>query len=100
MQKQWYSIGNYNQIECGNCNKIQGNVVSMDHHSGECPDCKIECIWYDLGNGKGIQIISSNAPIEIQSFIKWSQKELDELEFLNLIIAFETLGNEVNTQNI
>ena len=95
MIKNWYSLGNYERTECTNCSKEQSNIASLDHHPMICPNCQIECIWYDLGSGRTIQIVPSLAPIEFRLFIKWSQKELDELEFLELIMAFEELGQAI-----
>ena len=56
-----------------------------------CPTCKIECIWYDCGKRKVVQLIPSFAPKEFQMFIKWAQEELDEIEFVELLVAFEEL---------
>ena len=96
MIKNWYNLGTYEQIKCSNCNKKQHDIQTMDYHPMICPECQIECIWFDLGNEKVLQIIPSFAPKEFRMFIQWSQKELDELEFIELIVAFEELGKAIN----
>lgn len=95
MTNKWYSLGKQNGITCSNCNSIHKNIGVLDHHSTICPECKIECVWYDLGNNKVIQIIPSLAPNQFIKFIKWSQQELDELEFLELLVTFEELNKAI-----
>jgi hypothetical protein len=98
MIENWYNLGTYKEIKCRNCGKEQHDVQAMDHHSTTCPSCKIECIWYDMGEGKVLQVIPSLASLEFRMFIEWSQKELDELEFLELIVTFEELGKVIKTK--
>lgn len=97
--KSWYSLGNYEKIKCSNCGTEQCNIQALDHHLMICPACQIQCIWYDLGNRKVLQVIPSFAPIEFRKFIQWSQQELDELEFTELIVSFEELGKAINNKN-
>ena len=94
MSKNWYSLGNYKKIKCGNCNAEFSEHGFLDHHSGICPVCQIECIWYNLDTNKVIQIIPNFAPPEFKLFIRWAQKELDELEFDILLTTLEQLGKE------
>jgi hydrogenase maturation factor HypF (carbamoyltransferase family) len=93
---KWYSVGSYNEIMCSNCKFIHANLHDMDHHARICPNCNIECIWFDLGNEKAIQIIPNFAPAEFKRFIEWAQKELDELEFVNLLVLFEELNHAID----
>lgn len=95
MIRDWYTLGTYNDIKCMNCRVTQNDIQSMDHHMMICPNCLIECIWYDLGNKRVIQIIPSLAPEVFRSFMQWAQKELDELEFIELFISFEKLGKVI-----
>ncbi len=77
----------------GNCDNQFVGLETLDHHSGICPSCNIECIWFSFKEGKTLQIIPKYAPKEFLSFIEWSQRELDELEFLELIVSFEEIAN-------
>jgi len=95
MDYNWYSLGDYNSTQCGNCNSKIENAHAVDHHSGICPECKIQCIWFDIGKNKVLQIIPDKASKEFKKFIEWAQLELDELEFVELISSFEELGELV-----
>lgn len=70
MNNHWYSIGTYKHTKCVNCGTIHIDLARLDHHSGICPHCKIECIWYDLGEGKSIQIVPAFAPTPFLNFIQ------------------------------
>jgi hypothetical protein len=61
-----------------------------------CPNCQIQCVWYDFGKSRVLQVIPSLAPTIFRSFIEWSQSELDELEFIELMLSFEELGNAID----
>lgn len=100
MNKTWYTLGTYENIECANCGFINKDVQSLDHHPSICPKCQIECIWYDLGKRKVIQIIPDHAPPEFNKFIKWAQKELDEIEFVELFVAFEELAKKIEAGSV
>lgn len=93
--KNWYKVSRKNKSICGNCEKSFDKVVSLDHHSGYCPNCQIECIWFYFEENKTLQIIPEYAPKEFVLFIKWAQNELDELEFLELIVSFEEISKSL-----
>ncbi|GAA3518927.1 hypothetical protein GCM10022393_36330 [Aquimarina addita] len=92
MKKKWYQIGILDKNLCSNCNSEFQGLQTLDHHSQICPSCKIECIWFSFKNEKTLQIIPEFAPKEFQTFIKWAQKEFDEIEFLELILSFEEIA--------
>jgi hypothetical protein len=93
MNKRWFSVGSSDEVICANCDVLQKGIYSHDHHPCICPNCKIDCFWYDVVSGRTLQIIPEYAPNEIKQFIQWAQSELDELEFLELIVHFEQLSN-------
>ncbi len=92
MKKEWLIKGDHKKINCGNCGKTQTAISTMDHHSGICPDCNINCIWYYLTNENVAQIIPEFAPNSVKLFIEWCQSELDELEMIELIVELENIG--------
>ncbi|NVK53819.1 MAG: hypothetical protein HWD85_12860 [Flavobacteriaceae bacterium] len=94
--KNWYKINNHDKNICGNCEVEFEGLQTLDHHSTRCPNCNIESIWFYFERGRTLQIIPENAPKEFLAFIKWSQKELDELEFLELIVSFEEIARAIN----
>ena len=97
--KEWFTLGSYESIKCLNCGTVHSDIASLDHHSGICPNCNIECIWFDLGNGKQIQVIPEFAPNPMREFIWWAQKELGELEFLELIVSLEEINSKLRELN-
>lgn len=89
---EWYRFSENNESVCVNCEYVNLGLNVLDHHMSVCPNCGVECIWFDMGFGKGVQIIPENAPKEMRLFILWSQSNLDEIEFVELVVAFEALG--------
>lgn len=96
MKKNWYKIGISEINTCGNCESEFRGLADLDHHSSVCPNCEIECIWYYIDKEKSLQIIPKYAPSEVKMFIDWAQKELDEIEFIELISSFESIVKEIN----
>lgn len=37
------------------------------------------------------QIVTSEAPRHVKAFVEWSQKNLDELEFSEILVLFEDI---------
>ncbi len=91
--KNWYKVSKSNKNICGNCNGQFEGLQSLDHHSGICPECRIDCIWFSFKDDKTLQVIPEYAPKGFLIFIRWAQKELDELEFLELVVSFEEIAN-------
>ncbi len=83
----WFSYCSleHSVIRCAACKfNIPVEVVSLDHHPRWCPSCHAECFLFALDDGY-LQIIIEQAPLEVQKAIRWAQKNLDEIEFVNLI---------------
>ncbi len=95
---KWYTISNHHKNKCGNCSKTFEGLATLDHHYGICPNCKIQCIWFGLKNKQTLQIIPKHAPKSFSRFLKWTQNELDEIEFLELIVSFEEIASSISTQ--
>lgn len=93
----WFSISSKNKlITCADCNnEFDLKDPFLDHHPSGCPICKVECAYLDWKNRK-IQIIMQNAPPTIFEFIRWMQKHLDELEYVELFSTFESIDNEIS----
>ena len=80
------------QIVCPRC----GNIVTLDapaldHHSGWCPKCSVECLFFSFSDSH-IQIVLEDAPSELRSVIRWMQDNFDELEFLCAVTALEQIA--------
>ncbi|WP_420571671.1 hypothetical protein [Kordia sp.] len=100
MENKWYTISNRYKNLCGNCKFESKGLQNLDHHNSICPNCNIECIWFSFEKDKTLQIIPKYAPEQFQKFISWSQNELDELEFLELIVNIEELAKNIGNENI
>lgn len=96
MIDNWMSIGDYSGVKCINCNVLIKDAHAVDHHSGYCPNCQEESIFFDFGENRVLQIALEKSPSTFQKFIKWSQVELDELEIVELIVAFEEMSNKTS----
>ena len=94
MRKKWLTKGNHQQICCGNCDSIQNEIATMDHHPSICPSCGINCIWYFITAKNVVQIIPEFAPYSVRQFIEWCQSELDELDMVELIVELENIGKK------
>lgn len=91
---KWYSVENEKGLACCRCGAFfEKGALILDHHPSICPNCNVECLLYDWE--KGIQIVTEDAPYEMQHFIRWAQKELDELEFLELLVGFEEIAKKL-----
>ena len=95
MEKEWYSLGINGNNYCGNCKQTFKNLESLDHHMRICPNCKIACVWFTFKENKNLQIIPEYAPEVFKKFIEWAQEELDELEFLELIVNYEEIAEVI-----
>lgn len=86
----WISIGNKEEVSCITCKEIIPNSGFIDHHGGVCPNCKIQCVFFYIAFDveRLIQVVPSKAPSSLKKFIYWAQKNLDELEFIELLVSF------------
>lgn len=92
----WFSIGDDKGVVCCGCNSyIKMSYGGLDHHPSKCPNCGLNCVLI-LWN-KWIQISTNQAPNHFKSFIYWAQKELDELEFVELLSNFEEIAEQINS---
>ena len=97
VNSNWFSISKSGEthLNCINCkSKINVEIKYLDHHPAICPHCNVKCTYLDWKNRK-IQIIPANAPPEFQIFIKWMQEDLDELEYVGLMVCFEEIGDKI-----
>jgi hypothetical protein len=96
MNQKWFQYGDWKSITCVNCTDIIEDMTWSDHQPRICPSCNIECIYYDMGNRRMVQIVPEFAPETFQAFLNWTRKELDEIEVVELFCAFEALGSSRN----
>ncbi len=92
----WYSIGAPNStiIRCASCGyEVDLLFPELDHHPRVCPSCGVECAFLDWKGTKIIQIVPKNAPPVIAKLVQWMQENLSELEYVELVIAFEEISH-------
>ena len=95
-QNRWYSISHSNgtSITCVSCqNEIQLSPF-LDHDPCICNFCEVKCVFLDWKQRK-IQIIPELAPDAVCEFIIWMQKELDELEYVELFSSLEEIDEQI-----
>lgn len=96
----WLAIGSRAQgVQCVSCTSNIAEFIGVDHHPRICPYCKVESFFFDLGNSKLVQILPHEAPNVVRRFIRWSQNELDELEFLGLMVHIELIAEQIGGGN-
>jgi hypothetical protein len=79
---------------CGN--NIDAVFPSLDHHPRVCPACGVESLFLSLKEAS-LQIVPGLAPPELTRALRWAQSELDELEFLNVLISLEEIAEAIHT---
>jgi hypothetical protein len=91
VQQTWYSysLPNGTTLCCAVCkNEFNLYYPTADHHPRICPACGVECAFLNW-KGRIVQIVMENAPRPLAEGIRWAQKRLDELEYVELICALE-----------
>jgi hypothetical protein len=90
----WFSFGapGGTALRCAECGSaIDLGVPAADHHPGACPACRAESVFLTW-KGRAAQVVMKNAPPALAAAIRWTQKQLDELEFVELLCALEELS--------
>ncbi|MEK8019923.1 MAG: hypothetical protein VSS75_023880 [Candidatus Parabeggiatoa sp.] len=98
----WFSYCSleHSVIRCAACQfNIPVEMVSLDHHPRWCPSCHAECFLFVLDD-RYLQIIIEKAPLDVQKAIRWAQKNLDEIEFVNLIASLEDIFQTVKLSGV
>src|SRR5947209_3485461 len=90
----WFSLSSTGStaLRCAECsNSFDLGGPSADHHSAVCPICGVECIYLDWKE-RIIQVVLKNAPPVFAKAIKIMQDRLDELDYVELLVALEELA--------
>lgn len=97
-EQKWFSLSppGGHALECAICARtieLEGPV--LDHHPGACPHCAAEAAflrWKD----RTLQVVPARAPAAFAAFLRWAQQQLDELEYVELLCAFETIADAMS----
>src|SRR5438128_1704384 len=93
-QASWYAYSSSRgtDLRCAACqNDIELGFPTADHHPRVCPACGIECAFLNWRD-RIIQILMDRAPRPLVEALRWSQKHLDELEYVELLCALEEIA--------
>ncbi len=85
----WLSSSFRNDATCPCCrSSLEGYAPSADHHATKCIRCGETLVV--ISSPKRSSLVAINhCPPELKSFLKWTQENLDELEFVGLIVQLE-----------
>ena len=93
-KQNWYaySLPDCTTLRCAACkNEFDLRYPTADHHPRICPVCGVECAFLNW-KGRIVQIVIDNAPQPLVAWMRWAQKHLDELEYVELICALEEIS--------
>jgi hypothetical protein len=95
-----YSLPNSTTLRCACCtNEIDLQFPTADHHPRVCPACGIACAFLNWKD-RVIQIVTSDAPRPLVEVIRWTQKHLDELEYVELLCALEEMAEAMKGERV
>ena len=78
-------------IACPRCTALcTTSVPFMDHHPRVCTSCGVESFLFTMSEFH-LWVATASAPPVVQRFTRWAQAELDELEFVELIVELEAV---------
>lgn len=99
-RQAWYAVSapNGTTFRCAECgNEFDLGVPGADHHPAVCPVCGAESAFL-MWKGRTIQVVMKKAPCALARAIRWSQQNLDELEYVELMCALEEIAGSLQAQ--
>jgi hypothetical protein len=96
-QQAWFALSpsDSTALRCAACANEVDLGSTADHHPRVCPACGVESAFLNW-KGRTVQIVMRSAPRTLAEAIRWSQQNLDELEYAELLCAFEEIADAVN----
>ena len=94
----WFAWGSEGttRLQCAVCRTdIELESATADHHPRVCPACGVECLFIDW-KGRPVQIVTDRAPQALADGVRWAQRQLDELEYVELLCALEEIAGALN----
>ena len=78
-------------ILCPRCGqRTSTEVPFIDHHISECTSCSARTFWWSFGQHH-VRVSVDDAHPSFKHFLLWANEELDEVEFLELMVVFEEI---------
>ena len=89
----WFTLAS-RESEHGPCPRcgqpLSNEVPSLDHHLFECMHCSARIFRWSFDR-QDLRISVDDAPTTVKQFLFWANEALDELEFVELVVAFEEM---------
>ena len=98
----WQSVSEPGEtrLVCANCGKeVDLLYPSVDHHPSVCPACDIPCLFFSWKN-QLVQVLPNLAPDALRRMIEWAQRELNELEFIDILVAIDQIATGLTARSV
>ena len=99
MGGNWFTIHRSaaHSFECPSCRLVfdMGHACA-DHHPSVCPGCGVASVHWSARGGN-LTIVPAVAPEPVRRAIEWAQRDLNELDAVELWIALEELFTRSET---
>lgn len=102
MSIRWFAFSDdgTNALRCASCGEmVDLGEPTADHHLRLCPACRVGCVFLNWKE-RTVQIVISTAPSQLRRAIEWAQRDLDELDYVELLCALEELHDSLLRQEI
>ena len=88
----WFSVSTDRTVQCPACDRTFEIGPRIDHHPGSCPVCGIDCVFLNW-RGRLVMMLPGRSPQVVGQLLRWMQKNLDELEYAELIVALDEVAS-------
>jgi predicted RNA-binding Zn-ribbon protein involved in translation (DUF1610 family) len=94
----WFSFSSPGNttLRCAACGQEVDLGPTADHHPQHCPNCGVESAFLNW-KGRTLQIVPTNAPPAFVAVLRWAQRHLDELEYVEFVCAVEEIADSIST---
>ena len=94
---RWFAVSSpeTNLLRCVACEDEINVWPSLDHHPAICPRCGIESAFLNW-ESRIIQIVPKYAPPSFVAMLKWMQKHLDEIEYVEFLCSLAEVAKALN----
>jgi hypothetical protein len=95
----WFSVSRPGStiMRCAACAaEIDLGGPHVDHHPRVCPQCGIPCAYLNWKDHM-IQVLPEASPGRFGEALAWLQANFDELDYVELLCAFEEIAEALAT---
>lgn len=97
----WFAYGpaGATALRCAACGTAIDLQFPADHHLCVCPACGVECAFLNWKD-RLVQIVIDRAPRPLGEGLRWAQRHLDELEYVELLYGLEEIADALNEGSV